>query len=199
MSQEQQTDNDPGEQSPDSIKIDKDFFDNFFKINFSRLCLQCQYKYGFDLDLAKEVVHTAFIKLWETRYKISNNFAVRSYLDKIVTNNSLDIIKHEKVKLRHQKIVLNNNLAHPFTSEFHTADIKEMSADINRAVAELPEQMRKIFELSRYEGIKYSMIADQLGISVKTVETQMSRALQKLRQKLIHYLILVMIFIKILQ
>jgi RNA polymerase sigma-70 factor, ECF subfamily len=52
----------------------------------------------------------------------------------------------------------------------------------------LPEQMRRIFEMSRFEGLKYAQIAEQLNISVKTVETQISRALGKLREKLSAYL-----------
>lgn len=63
-----------------------------------------------------------------------------------------------------------------------------MAAQIDKAVAELPEQMRRIFELSRYEGLKYNDIANHLNICVKTVETQMSRALVRLRQKLSNYL-----------
>ena len=195
MSLQQQSEDDGSKKSVDPIDVNKEFFNDFFKNNFSRLCLSCQYKYGFDLDLAKEVVHTAFIKLWETRYNLSSNFAVRSYIDKIITNTCLDIIKHEKVKLKHRNMVLANEASNLYTNEFHTSDIKQMTADINKAVAELPEQMRRIFELSRYGGLKYATIADQLGISVKTVETQMGRALQKLRQKLAQYLMLVFLLL----
>ena len=72
--------------------------------------------------------------------------------------------------------------------EDQLAELKELQQDINKAIAELPDQMRRIFELSRYEGLKYTAIAQKLDISVKTVETQMSRALSKLREKLSSYL-----------
>jgi RNA polymerase sigma-70 factor (ECF subfamily) len=65
-----------------------------------------------------------------------------------------------------------------------TLDLKQLRDAIDRAIAELPEQMRKIFELNRHDGLKYTEIATRLNLSIKTVETQMSRALLKLRQKL---------------
>ncbi|MDB5248619.1 MAG: polymerase ECF-type sigma factor [Segetibacter sp.] len=177
-------DNDSG----NNIKIDDQDFETFFKNNFIQLCAFCQYKYGFDLNEAKEVVHTGFIKLWETRSNLSSTVSAKSYLYKIITNNCLDILKHEKVKLRYEKMILESS-TNASAAQFEQVDIREMATAIDKAVAELPEQMRKIFELSRYEGLKYIAIAQHLNISVKTVETQMSRALIKLRQKLSHYLI----------
>jgi RNA polymerase sigma-70 factor (ECF subfamily) len=100
------------------------------------------------------------------------------------------MLRHEKVRLRYEKLFLRNASESISESEFSYTDSKELQADINKAVSELPEQMRTIFELSRYEGLKYAEIARQLDISIKTVETQMSRALAKLRQKLSNYLTL---------
>lgn len=198
MSLKKMLDDDNGEQSYNDIKFDDKVFELFFKKYFMQLCAYCQYKFGFDLDLSKEVVHTAFIKLWETRQNISPGLSIKSYLYKIVTNNCLDILKHEKVKLKYEKLIIENTSSNASSSDFENADMKEMAAAIDKAVAELPEQMRRIFELSRYEGLKYNDIAKHLNISVKTVETQMSRALARLRQKLSHYLISFFILIIIL-
>ena len=171
------------------IKLDHPAFEIFFKENFSSLCVYCQYKFGFDVDQSKEVVHTAFIKLWETRDTISSDLTVKAYIYKIITNIGLDILRHEKVKQKHEKYVLQSSSFSYNKNDFDKAEFKQLRLDIDKAVSELPEQMRKIFELSRYEGLKYSAIASRLGISVKTVETQMSRALVKLRQKLTDYLV----------
>lgn len=198
MSLKKMLDDENGEQSYNDIKFDDKVFELFFKKYFMQLCAYCQYKFGFDLDLSKEVVHTAFIKLWETRQNISPGLSIKSYLYKIVTNNCLDILKHEKVKLKYEKLIIENTSSNASSSDFENADMKEMAAAIDKAVAELPEQMRRIFELSRYEGLKYNDIAKHLNISVKTVETQMSRALARLRQKLSHYLISFFILIIIL-
>jgi RNA polymerase sigma-70 factor (ECF subfamily) len=180
-----------------SIKIGEQDFDVFFKENFIRLCAFCQYKFSLDLHQAKEVVHTAFIKLWETRHHILPGQSAKSYLYRIITNNCRDLLKHEKVKLAYQKAVFEN-ASSLSVNEFQNVDVKEMAANIDKAVAELPDQMRRIFELSRYEGLKYGEIAGHLNISVKTVETQMSRALVKLREKLSHYLVSIFILVSVM-
>jgi RNA polymerase sigma-70 factor (ECF subfamily) len=66
--------------------------------------------------------------------------------------------------------------------------VKELEEKIRDAMNALPQQCRTIFQLSRFEGLKYQEIADQLGISIKTVENQMGKALKQLRVKLIDYL-----------
>ena len=169
-------------------KYDNSSFEIFFKENFSSLCVYCQYKFGFDLDQAKEVVHTAFIKLWETRHSIAPDLSAKAYLYKIITNISYDIFRHDKVKQKHEKHVLENSVLSFNKNDFDKTEFNQLKNDIDKAVAELPDQMRKIFEMSRYEGLKYWQISSTLTISVKTVETQMSRALVKLRQKLSDYL-----------
>ncbi|MCW3107875.1 MAG: polymerase ECF-type sigma factor [Segetibacter sp.] len=177
------------------IKFDDSAFEIFFKENFSGLCAYCQCKFGFDVDQAKEAVHTGFIRLWESRDSISPDLSVKAYLYKIITNVSYDIMRHDKVKLKHEKHVLQNSGSYYNKNDFDKAEFNELRNNIDRAVADLPDQMRKIFEMSRYEGLKYAEISSKLGISVKTVETQMSRALVKLRLKLSDYLPLYLIVI----
>ncbi len=100
---------------------------------------------------------------------------------------SLDFLKHEKVKQKHIEFI-KEAVPDMEVTGFEILDLKQLSASINEAVAGLPELMRKIYELSRYEGLKYKAIATQLNISIKTVENQMGRALLKLREKLLHHL-----------
>jgi RNA polymerase sigma-70 factor (ECF subfamily) len=182
------TDNNLDGTSFSDLRSDDFVFEAFFKKYFTPLCAYCQFKFGFDLDLAKEVVHLSFIKLWETRQTLAADVSPLSYLYKIITNSSLDIVKHEKVKQQHAQFVLKTTSEATLQTSFDSVDIKQLHSDIDAAISELPEQMRRIFELSRYEGLKYAEIATQLNISVKTVETQMSRALAKLREKLSGYL-----------
>lgn len=170
------------------IPFDEAAFEKFFIQHFCSLCYYCQVKFGFDIDLAKETVHTGFIKLWETRQSLSGDLSVKAYLYKIISNNCLDVLRHNKVKQKYTKYVLELNAESFVPDHSNNPDFKCLAADINKAISELPEQMRKVFELSRYEGLKYAEISAQLHISVKTVETQMSRALIKLRVKLSAYL-----------
>jgi RNA polymerase sigma-70 factor (ECF subfamily) len=180
------------ESSVDGIEFNDDFFEVFFKKHFLNLCAYCQVRFGFDTDLAKEVVHTGFIKLWEARQNLATGVSPKAYLYKIINNTSLDILKHEKVKRQHAQFVLQTTSEGGMPGNFDNTDLKQLRADIDAAIAALPEQMRRVFELSRFEGMKYTEIASELDISVKTVETQMSRALARLREKLSGYLTIFM-------
>ena len=176
----------PDDSSFYRFQYDDTAFESLFKTHFAILCAYCQSKYGFDLDSAKEAVHTGFIKLWENRHSISGSTSVKAYLYKIVSNTCLDLIKHKKVKQLHEKYVMQH-AEHTTFYDLDLTEAKMLKDAIDKDDSELPHQMRKVFELSRYEGLKYAQIASLLNLSIKTVETQMSRALLKLRQKLAKY------------
>ena len=171
--------------------LDAADFEFFFKEWFTPLCAFCQLKFDFELETAKDVVHSGFIKLWENRNNITPGLSIKSYLYKIVNNLCLDIIRHEKVKQKHSAFISYTSTIIKYDEPIDQYDVKKLIFDIDKAVSELPEQMRKIFELSRYEGLKYADISLRLNISITTVETQMSRALVKLREKLAQYLIII--------
>lgn len=161
-------------------------FDDLFREYFKPLCAYCQFKFNLDIDVAKDAVHSGFIRLLESDFQISFDAPTRTYLYKIVTNICLDLLRHEKTRQQHQQSIQKNRSV--TEDDFTLAEYKELQNNINKAIAELPDQMRQVFELSRFEGLKYAEIADRMEVSVKTVETQISRALVKLRQKLASYL-----------
>jgi len=173
-------------------------FEIFFKKHFKALCVYCQYKFSFDPDTAKEISQAAFVKLWENRRTLSPELSIQAYIYTIVTNISRDIIKLDKVKRRYIKHISENVAAVSVSDDYHSVDFKQLENVIEKAVADLPEQMRRIFELSRHRQLKYAEIAHHLGISVKTVETQMSRALVKLRKKLSSYTVEAVLLFSIL-
>lgn len=183
----EETLNNQGELFFDSIKNNDAAFEDFFKKYFMPLCAYCQVKFGFDLDQAKEIVHSGFISLWENRQTLSAGQSPKAYLFKIVTNNSLNVLKHEKVKQRYAAYVERSAMNDHLFRKVDQMDVKQMRTDIQNAINKLPEQMRLIFELSRFEGLKYAEIAAKLNLSVKTVETQIGRALAKLRDSLASY------------
>ena len=174
--------------SSDYKGFDEAALEILFKEHFKPLCAYCQSRFGFELQVAKEIVHTGFIRLWENRDTISSDLSVKGYLYKIVGNASLDMLKHERVKIAYAKHLSLASSDHTSENDFSESGYKQLVADIDKAVHDLPEQMRKVFELSRYDELKYTEIAARLNISIKTVETQMSRALAKLREKLAQYL-----------
>ena len=109
----------PNGSSSDRIQLDEAALESLFKTHFTILCAYCQAKYSFDLDSAKESVHTSFIKLWENRHSISNEASVKAYLYKIVNNTCLDRIKHNKVKQRHENYVMQNAEFATISDLFH--------------------------------------------------------------------------------
>jgi RNA polymerase sigma-70 factor (ECF subfamily) len=112
----------------------------------------------------------------------------------MVRNTCLNVIKHEKVKQLHAK----HEMAHGETiqeSVHETITSSELESKISEAMMQLPEQCRIVFQLSRFEGLKYAEIADQLEISVKTVENQVGKALKIMRDNLKEYLPLLILFL----
>lgn len=177
-----------GNRQPVYSDFDDAAFEAFFKSHFAALCAYCQFRFGFETEAAKDVVHTAFLKLWETRETLSAELSLKAYLYKVAGNICLDILRHRKVRIKSEKLLTDQAGSATINNVTDHADLWQLSADVEKAVAEMPDQMRKVFELCRYEGLKYTEVASHLTISVKTVETQMSRALARLRQKLSGYL-----------
>jgi RNA polymerase sigma-70 factor (ECF subfamily) len=167
----------------EEIITDEKSFEVFFKQNFLRYCFYCQYKFGFDPDDAKEAVHLGFIKLWERRQSIEKDQPVGAYLQRIIHNNCLDLLKHEKVKLKYRTTQLDQP-GYDESHSFSRVDIKLLEANIREAIDSLPPQMKKVFEMSRVDGLAHAEIARRMNLSKKTVETQMGRAISKLKQKL---------------
>lgn len=180
---------------PDNPPFDKTAFKELFKKHYPLLCIHCKLKYGFDIHSAEEIVHSGFIKLWETHQTLVPDISPISYLYKIVNNLSLNTLRHEKVKQQYAAHLLKTTSEDISETSFNSIDLKQLSLAIDNAIAELPEQMRVIFELRKFEGLKYAEIADRLNISVKTVDTQLSRAMTKLKGKLSMFLVFVIILI----
>ncbi|MBS1662013.1 MAG: RNA polymerase sigma-70 factor [Bacteroidetes bacterium] len=179
--EENNLDNDRPLPSFNATMFDDAAFKLFFKKHFTTLCGYCQFKFDFDLDQAKDIVHTGFLRLWENRQRISPELSIKAYIYQIVHNICLDTLKSDKVRRRHIQYIKDHSSE---VTRNDSLDFKQLEEMIEKAIEEFPPQMRRIFELSRKEELRYAEIAGQLGISVKTVETQMGRALAKLRKKL---------------
>ncbi|NVO04140.1 MAG: RNA polymerase sigma-70 factor [Bacteroidetes bacterium] len=173
--------------------MDKTTFELLFRIEFKGLCLFAL-KFTKDYETAKEIVQDAFISLWEKRDTIDLSKPVKSYLTTIINNKSLNYLRDNK---KFDREILDfeniNSTANHQTSDKLVAS--EIEQQIKTAIDELPEKCREVFLLSRYENLKYQEIANQLNISIKTVETQMSKALQHMRVRLAEYLPAIIIYL----
>jgi RNA polymerase sigma-70 factor (ECF subfamily) len=169
-------------------------FEMIFRAYYQPLC---RYAYSFlsDKEEAEEVVQSSFITVWEKRKSLDIQTSLKSYLYRMVRNACLNVIKHEKIKQQHVAHELAVTEA-TYESVSQKVYASELELKIGEAMKVLPEQCRLVFQLSRFEELKYQEIADQLQISVKTVENHMGKALKIMREQLKEYLPLFLIFMK---
>ncbi|MFA9389347.1 MAG: RNA polymerase sigma-70 factor [Prolixibacteraceae bacterium] len=172
----------------------KQSFELLFRTYYAPLILFAR-NYIADADECEEIVQGFFLKLWEDRSKITITTSVKSYLFSSVRNRCLNHIKHLKIKQGYQNQVLKSP-----ADELHASNHfiePDLMLKINQCIDDLPPRRKEIFILSREHGLKYREIADQLNISIKTVETQMGQALKDLRKKLKAYKHLLITFLTV--
>jgi len=172
--------------------LKKQDFEEVFKTYFKPLTAFA-YKFVKDTDDAKSIVHDVFIKLWEKRNDIDTEKSVKSYLYTSVNNRSLNYIRDHK-KFKRDDYTLENQISKTpnIEEELVSTDVQKK---IEKGLNSLNPKVRKIFELSRYEGKKYKEIATEMNLSIKTVETHMSTALKVLREHLKEYLSVIILII----
>ncbi|MEZ4941230.1 MAG: RNA polymerase sigma-70 factor [Saprospiraceae bacterium] len=165
---------------------DEAAFEAVFRRWYEPLCrYACRLADG-DMDEAEDVVQQAFVKLWEYRAKLQVAWSLKAYLYKAVHNACLNRLRSRQVQSKY----LDFTAQQPDTMLTQPDDTTpELRERFQQALDSLPPQCRHVFELSRFEALKYREIADQLGISIKTVETQMGKALRVLRVQLADYLV----------
>lgn len=149
-----------------------------------------------DNYLAEEAVQTVLYKLWEKRKNLQINTSLHAYLYRSVVNTSLNILKREK-RLNRGRFNLAEIEEYYFISEDNGYSVyaaTEFEDKIIKAIETLPGQCRKIFELSRFENKPHKEIAEELGITQNTVQKQISIALQKIRDSLKGYIIVLYMF-----
>ena len=123
------------------------------------------------------------------------NISIKSYLYKSVYHASLNYLRSQKVHLKYQnhtEYAMNNQVDDAADGKFKLSELEQCLA---KALDKLPEKCRAIFHLSRFEELKYQEIANQLNISIKTLETHMGKALRILRKEMKEYLPLIALFL----
>jgi RNA polymerase sigma-70 factor, ECF subfamily len=173
-------------------KRDETTFEQVFKTHYKSLHT---YSYSIlnDEMAAEEMVQNVFFKLWERTETLSINGSVGAYLYRAVYNESLNYLKHLKVRSQHQLFVAQRSGETDLATK--TIHLRELEQKLQQALNDLPEQCRTIFQLSRFEELRYREIAERLDISIKTVENQMGKALKFLRIRLVDFLLLILLFL----
>ncbi len=138
-----------------------------------------------DADAAHDIVQETFVRVWQKRSSLKPNLSFLAYIFRISRNLVLDSVKHRNVRIKFEGEVSQTSSA---------GDDPEASTELNmleeklaEAARQLPAKCREVFLLSRMEGLSNAEIGKQLGVSVKTVENQITRALKVLRRHLRKY------------
>ena len=167
-------------------------FEKIFKSNHNQIVGFCN-QFISDLDKAKSLAQEVFLNLWLNREKIETLNGIRSFLYTFAKSSCLNYIRHRKViakyadkQLQEKEEELNREVLESF--DFNSLEFSELEGLIQQAINDLPEKCRLVFIMSRLDGKMNKEISEELNISVKAVEANMTRALKTLKSRLSEYL-----------
>jgi RNA polymerase sigma-70 factor, ECF subfamily len=156
-----------------------------FRLHYSFIC-QAVYRVIPDQNLAEDLAQEIFLELWRKRDQLQVNTSLKAYLRRAAVNRSLNYIRDQKISFELDDS--QATIASGLPTIGQQLEAEELQRYIDQAIDQLPERCRVVFVLSRFEQLSYAEIAENLDISVKTVENQISKALKLLRAALGPYL-----------
>ena len=144
--------------------------------------------------LAEEIASDVFYKLWLKKETIKIDVSLAGYLYKSAYNACMDNIRHNKKKKAFKSEMLHH-LTETTLDAANNLNTKDFEKNLRNALLGLPEQCRTVFQLNRMEELSYKDISNRLGISIKTVEAHLSKALRRLRVSLAEFLTLLIVLL----
>lgn len=148
------------------------------------------------VEQAEELVQDLFVSLYLKRKEIEITSSLKAYLNTAIKYKILNEVRSAIVRSNYEKVALAELSYHPDASEQLNA--KELQSEINRRLKLLPEKCREAFMLSREKNLSHKHIAEELGISVSTVEKHIGKALKVLRTDLREYQLDIILLITLL-
>ena len=167
-------------QTKDIIEGNKEAFYKVFEQYHLKL-YQYIFKYTGSAYYSEETVQLSFIRLWEKREGLSEEYSVSTQLFRIARSILIDLLRKEKIRSTQE-------LSDIFISELLEDEriiYKEELGTVLSAIEELPEQCQQVFKLSRFNHLSHNEISAQLSISPKTIETHITKALKYLRKSIL--------------
>ncbi|PUV23696.1 MULTISPECIES: RNA polymerase sigma-70 factor [Sphingobacterium] len=163
------------------VHKDRDAFETIYKAYFRKL-YTLSFRYLRDEAIAEELTNDVFMMLWENAGKLAINQSLGAYLSRSVINLSLTHLKkNQRLKDHNQNYLKDLNPADDSDQTDHATLYESKLLMIESILKELPPQCRKIVLMSKYDKMKQQEIADQLGISIKTVKNHLTIAYDKIR------------------
>lgn len=173
------------------ISGDEPSFEKVYHYYYPRLNYFAR-QYLLDAEASKNIVQDVFTELWDKRQALRSDTNLQAWLFTVTRNKSLKIISQLKSRQNYDNFIKTRQLDvnYKSLSEFDTSHLvfEELQAQIQAALEKLSPACRKIFEMSRFEDKKNREIAEELNLSIKTVEAQISKALRSLKADLKEYL-----------
>mgnify|MGYP000893310974 CR=1 FL=1 len=164
-------------------KIYFDFFDVLYALSL---------QYTSDRFVAESIVQDAFTRLWEYHGSLLPQTNIRNFLYTVTKNLSLNYLRDQKVIWKHLNQLKSNEYRYAIESLSGIGssylEFEELRNRADQAIEQLPDELKIVFKMNRFESMKYREIAEKLQISEKTVEARMTRALKILRTDLNDYL-----------
>lgn len=176
-----------------AFQDDQDAFKELFFDFYPSLCVFAG-RFISSRETCEDIVQDTFFYLWKNRKKIEITSSFKNLLITSVKNSCTDYLRKQSVRQSHaerQSVVSGIADATDTPEEIYT--IRELEEMFHAALAQLPENVRRAFELSRFENMTYNQIAEEMSVSPKTVEAYISKALSILRTELKDYLPIVLI------
>lgn len=136
------------------------------------------------MDEAEDIVQELFVNYWNNREKIKITVSLKSYLYQATKNSYLNLLRHKKVRERYADRITTQKIRH---NSYSALEAEELTRIVKETLNNLPNRCKKVFMMSRMDGLKYKEISEQLSISIKTVEADMGKALREIRNNLAKY------------
>lgn len=166
-------------------------FERYYKDQYKRFFLMAC-KYLKDPEQAQEVVNDVFMKIWQEGAQLVITSSLTSYVYRAIINKCINILK----KAQKERMLQKEFGSYQEESyQLQVIEENELRIKIYQAIDQLPEQCKKVFQLSRFEALKQQEIADKLGISVKTVKNHITHALKLLSKHFGEHIVLLMLLI----
>jgi RNA polymerase sigma-70 factor (ECF subfamily) len=164
---------------------DEGAFDAAFRANYPSLVGMAEGMLR-SRAVAEEIVQDVMLAVWRRRDSLPIEESLKAYLFRATRNRALNHLRHARVERQGEPYAAGATEKAPAAPSL--LEEEEIDVAVREAIGELPERCREVFELSRVHGLRYAEIASALGISVKTVEAQMGKALRILRDRLAAWL-----------
>lgn len=147
------------------------------------------YTYTRQPDTAEELVQDVFLKIWENRSKLFIETSLKSFLVRSVQNRSIDWLRQQKVRSSYANMIIELPLLTGNETENYVLH-SDLETAFRKALAKLPQPYAEAFSLNRFEALSYSDIAARMGVSVRTIEVRVGKALFLLHNELKDYFLL---------